>query len=409
MLSKVASKLKHEEHAAVPTTPTASSPTAVPAAVDDGDTKEDEKTFQEIAKTAVEIPEDRPGLDNEFDDIEDEKGKRDGRTEAEWALVEEKTKTDRNFLLPSEIAALATLKSRMDCSMFHDRMLYVCLFARKLDVSRTVELLHGHIKWKKAHGFDRPRRLSDVDQKLVDSAYSFATPNVRDSKGRGVMYIFMNRFFPDEYAPDAFFQNVVWSFEWTCHNIDLDIHRKGFTVIETIHGVSLRKNFAFGKTKAAMDKFMKEGFKYFPMRIASILVIEPGKILEVLLKIAKFFVKKKLLARVETLSKLELQSRVAPEDLLPEFGGTSTFDYAQLIAQIRAQEEGGHSTQDAAQAPAQPAQPTTTPSQAAVPPPIHTTPPSTPKVSPVESTPPSSPQTSSPPVTPSASLLPHAQ
>jgi len=270
--------------------------------------------------------------------------------------------------------------------MFDDRTLYVCLFARKLDVSRTVELLKGHLKWKKDHNLDRPRRLSDIDTKLVDAAYSFANPDVRDNKGRGVMYIFMNRFFPDNYTDDAFLQNVVWSFEWTCQNIDFDIHRKGFTVIESIDGVSIRKNMAFGKKKAILDKFMKEGFKYFPMRIASILVIEPGKVLEILLKIAKFFVKKKLLARVETLHKADLLSRVASAELLPYFGGTSTFDYAQFIAQIRAQESGGAVASSSSSFPSNLTVTTT----------------------PVASTPPSSPKSSSsPPSTPSATLLPH--
>lgn len=147
-------------------------------------------------------------------------------------------------------------------------------------------------------------------------------------------------------------------------------------------------DLAVGKKKAAMDKFMKEGFKYFPMRIASILVIEPGKILEVLLKIAKFFVKKKLLARVETLSKAELQSRVAPAELLPEFGGTSTFDYAQLIAQIRAQEGTA---------------PPAGPLSVSVPPTANV---STPTGSPPAS--PSAAPASPMPVSPSESLLPHA-
>jgi len=201
----------------------------------------------------------------------------------------------------------------------------------------------------------------------------------------------MNRFVPDDYAEDAFLQNVVWSFEWTCQNIDLDVHRKGFTVIETIDGVSIRKNIAFGKKKAVMDKFMKDGFKYFPMRIASILVIEPGKVLEFLLKIAKFFVKKKLLARVEMLSKTELQSRVAPSELLPYFGGTSTFDYHQFIAQIRAQESGRPGP------------------AAAVSSSSSSSPPLTVTTTPMASTPPPSPKTTaSPPTSPSAALLPHA-
>jgi len=80
---------------------------------------------------------------------------------------------------------------------------------------------------------------------------------------------------------------------------------------------------------------MKTGLQYFPMRLQSILVVEPGKIIKALLKIAKFFVKMKLLKRVECVTRAELQEKVGIQNLCPEFGGTNVFDYRGFLANLR--------------------------------------------------------------------------
>lgn len=275
--------------------------------------------------------------DTDFDDLPEEKGKRDGRTEEEWQLIEEHTKNDPDFLLESEKKALEALKSQYpDITsnvLFNDKILLVFLFTRKLDLARTAELLEGHVKYRQANNLSTPLTLDDVDAKLVHSGYSYVDPSGRDKQGRGVMYIRMNLYFPGDYATNSLVKHSVWAFQHLCKTVPLDVHRKGFTVVESISGISIRKNIAFGESKKCADKFMKEGLQFFPMRIASILVVEPGRIINALLGMAKFFVKKKVLQRVECVSKEQILERFDPALLVTEFGGSKVFDYHAYIAQ----------------------------------------------------------------------------
>lgn len=275
--------------------------------------------------------------------------KRDGRTLAEWQEVDEKTRTDRNFLLASEIAALVQLKELYEIAnhpFFDDKTLLVFLFARKLDLYRTAQLLTGHLQWRQAHNMLRPRRVEDCDPKLLAARCTWTHPGIRDREGRGITYHFMGRY--KDLSEDAVIQSTVWNFEHLVQDEPLDCHRKGFTIIESIEGMSFKdsllgtfpSSLQGGRTKKA-KKFMKSGIQYFPMRIQSVIVVEPGRILASLLGIAKFFVKAKVLNRIECLTQKQLQDRIGMANLITDFGGTCEFDYEEYLENMRRLEAFG--------------------------------------------------------------------
>jgi len=263
----------------------------------------------------------------------------DPRTDEEWKSILEACKSDPNYIHPKESQALAKLKEQYPDVALHpfwnkypkDKALYAFLFARKLDVARTADVLKEHLSWRKTHGFMEEVRISQVNQKMLDSAYAFHVPGKRDFQGRGVCYIFMNRFKPKEYQKGSMARMQIWYFEHHLRTEPLDCFRFGFTYIEDISGVGMSNM----QSDKAEQKQTTEMLEIFPLRIRSILVVEPGVIIRALLKIAKFFVKKKILQRVECVKRGDLLERMSPESLLTDFGGAVKFDFREYIDDIR--------------------------------------------------------------------------
>jgi len=266
----------------------------------------------------------------------------DPRTDEEWAAIEKVCKSDPYYIHPKEAQALSTLKEKFPEVALHsfwnrypkDKALYAFLFARKLDVARTADVLKEHLAWRHDHGFMDEIKASHLDPKLRDSGFAFHTPGKRDSRGRLICYIFMGKFKPKEYSKGAMAKVQIWTFEHLLKTEPLDAFRFGFTYVEDISGAGL-SNIQTDKAEQKQTVAMLE---IFPFRIRSILVVEPGIIVRTLMRIAKFFVKKKVLQRVECVKRAELLNYMAADQLITEFGGTYKFDFQEYLRKVLAQE-----------------------------------------------------------------------
>jgi len=261
----------------------------------------------------------------------DQKIQPDPRTDEDWANILKACRSNPNYIHPKEAQALASLKERYPELALHefwnrfpkDRALYAFLFSRKLDVARTADLLKEHLTYRHDHGFMQEIKPSELDQNVVSSGYAYHVPFKRDMQGRCVMYLFMGRYKPKEYGKGAMPKIQVFLFDYLIRHEGLDCFRFGFTYVEDISGVGLSN---MSQDKAEQKQMMKM-MEIFPLRIRSILVVEPGIIIRALMRIAKFFVKKKIIQRVECIKREELFTRITAENLIEAWGGKIKFDF----------------------------------------------------------------------------------
>jgi len=261
----------------------------------------------------------------------------DPRTDEDWAAIQKACKEDPHYIHPKEAQALKELKEKFSDVSLHsfwdrfpkDKACYAFLFARKLDVARTASVMKEHMQWRRDHCYLEGVRLSQLDPKMMQSAFAYHTPGKRDSHGRLISYIFMARFKPKEYSKGAMNKVQIWTFDHMLKTEPIDAFRFGFTYVEDLAGAGL-SNIQNDK---AEQKQMMQMLEIFPLRIRSILVVDPGIILRTFLRIAKFFVKKKILQRVECVKRVDLLDRIPADSLITEFGGNYKFDFSAYMAE----------------------------------------------------------------------------
>ena len=108
----------------------------------------------------------------------------------------------------------------------------VFLFARKLDIKRTVDLLtsykvRNHLKilkfinkifvknWRKEIGIENRVKFSEVNIEILKSQYAWNIHGMRDKEGRGIVYFLPSRFKPAGYTIDEMLKHALWTFEWS--------------------------------------------------------------------------------------------------------------------------------------------------------------------------------------------------
>jgi len=231
----------------------------------------------------------------------------------------------RDRISKREHQVLQSLKEHPITQGLDDRYLMIFLFGRKLNLTRTIELLTLNRKFLEEHDYvNRQLKVEDLNQELIQTMYSFTVPGCRDLQGHYVGYIIPARVFLKRYTVKE--QLDVFMFHWGRFLLEpLDGHRKGFIFVEDLANMSL-SNFD-SKNGAELNKAVQN---HFPIRIAGILILNPGAIIKVLLKIAKLFVKKKILQRVSTITLNDLDKYIEKSQLLDLFGGSVHYDFEEF-------------------------------------------------------------------------------
>jgi len=242
------------------------------------------------------------------------------------------TGNPRDRLTLKEYEILQEIKKLKVAEDFSDKVLMIFAFSRKLDVKRTAELLENNNKWMKENGYNwkDPVQLSQLNDKLLRTMYSFFTPGARDKAGHGIGYIMPARVYLKDFTLKEHFNMFVFFVQKIYEEETLDAHRVGFIYIEDIKGVGL-KNFDM-KSGKQLNLAIQNNF---PQRIKGIYIVNPGFVVKGLMAIARLFLKKKILDRVRLINKPEdLLNLVDKDQLITYFGGTLEFSFEDMINSI---------------------------------------------------------------------------
>ena len=238
----------------------------------------------------------------------------------------------------AENECLQKLKERPIAQGLSDKMLMIFVLGRKLDVDRAEKLLSNHLAWKKTNNLDRLITPEDLCPALdmLNNPFSFWDEQCVDKQGRGVVYLYPARFpKPGVMTLEDNYKLVLYVFQRNIFQ-PLSWHRKGVCYVESLEGFSL-SHVDSKQQKQAQEIYENN----FPVRIQSILVVDPPArpLVKLLLKIAKKFMKAKIVARVQILTKAEVTEYIDADQLIEQFGGTRQFDIAKWKASLEIQHE----------------------------------------------------------------------
>jgi hypothetical protein len=164
--------------------------------------------------------------------------------------------------------------------------------------------------------------------------YSWTLEDRLGKEGHGIAYIIMRKFIPTKLTLEDNIRFIVWFFERAFARLPLRAWRQGTIYIEDLNGVGM-KNMGSNKDQKALQNAITNAL---PLRISKIFIVNPGWIFKVLIKIAKWIMKAKIVKRVEVVDQKTLLEKVPKECVLTEFGGEYKFSYDEWIAQVAKEE-----------------------------------------------------------------------
>jgi len=219
-----------------------------------------------------------------------------------------------------------------------DAFLARFLFARKLDVTRALEMLKNHIAWREKFKIDTdfdPQRFRPFFQ----SGMTLWSPMAKDRQGRAVSYLLPRNVNPKLF--EDLHAYVQYSYYCTDVMLDSDISfmREGMIIIEDFNGTNF-KTFSSMMGKADMKEMFNNVQDNIPARIRGIFLLDPPWYVRFLIALVKPFMKQKMKKKITCLSSSELTKYVAEENLLQEYGGTLQFDYFAWVEELMQKRPG---------------------------------------------------------------------
>jgi len=226
----------------------------------------------------------------------------------------------KDELFEDEYSEFLKLKELPIAAEFSDRFLMACLFARKLDLKRTEEMLQKNKAWRDENGYSSLPAWDSLNKKMLeDGKFALKIPGCRGKNGEGIIYVKMGNMVPS--AHEDFPENCV---KWTVWNgmhgglwDSMDYFRNGIMMVADLSGMgwdNVDLNVQKRISSALLDNF--------PMRTCKILIINPPWILNAFLSGMSLFIKKKVMERIYVLEKPEdLLVHIEKDYLLQEYGG----------------------------------------------------------------------------------------
>jgi len=175
------------------------------------------------------------------------------------------------------------------CQNFSDEFIMSCLFSRKMDVPRTIELLKKSVQWRKENNFTEIPKFDDIPSQFWTLIHHI--PCSRDKAGRSIRYTHPAAIHPNvhPWVPHTFKIALTWYHYVGMFTDGIDGIRNGFHVINNLDSLGW-KNFDIDlqKHNAALVS------ETFPILIRRISILNPPAIFNALWKIMKIFAKKKI-------------------------------------------------------------------------------------------------------------------
>lgn len=280
---------------------------------------------------------------------------------------------------PQELEALDELKKHPSARGYTDKYLMVFLFARKLDIARTIFLLdinkasvvlflflffaavvfpfsrnffpspkhclfhfsdppspsecdrNDRQDWRARYGFLEPVPFHTLNMDLVRRMWAFTMPGARDKQGHGIFYLLPNNFEPRRYTVAEHRAFFVWLWEYFYGQETMDFHRNGIVIIEDMTRCGLR-NFDYQSMKELIAIYQN----HFPGRIKQVLLVNPPRPIRFVVKLVKLlWSKSKVMQRILFLDSLErVKTFVDPTQLVTRLGGSLPYDHVQWMEQM---------------------------------------------------------------------------
>jgi len=247
-------------------------------------------------------------------------------------LLKFSTQPIEEELFPHEIEALNILKQNKIAKFFNDRFLAGCLFSRKLDIARTVKMLKSNLKWRLANSYEKIPKWDDIDKSILDPGFALTIPGARSKEGNSILYCRLGRMIPSELGKNylkTVIEFIIWNNSIGTFLDGMDYHRNGLIFIADLQGVGWKNidiNLQRKVNSAMMDNF--------PMRIQKVFILHPPSIINAVIACARVFVKKKIMDRIQIVTKEQLLDHIDADQLWSELGGTVDYSIEQMIESI---------------------------------------------------------------------------
>jgi len=235
----------------------------------------------------------------------------------------------REQLFPQEWQALQDLKTNYEiCKNYSDEFLMACLFARKLDLIRTHNLLQQNMRWRKENGFLTIPKLSEINQEVF-SMWGYV-PGARSKEGTGILYFHLVEMGKEPFTANNIIKFLVWHNFVGGFSEGMDFYRNGVFI--------LRDMGQFTWKHVDVDIMKKVNTMWtdnFPTRVKKFIALDPPAIFEALKKIARTFMKKKMTDRFTTDSRKSIGKLVDKDQLIESFGGNLPHSAAQQYETLK--------------------------------------------------------------------------
>ena len=243
-------------------------------------------------------------------------------------------------LTAEEIAALKELKKRVPelVEGRTDSFLMKFLWARKLDISRAIEVLEAHLKWREEWQLDK----LDVDavEAYLRSGVSYWVPGLYSREGYSATFIVPRKLDLDVWQKHGTqgMLHATYFVTDLAGDHDIDIARQGTVVVFDFSGASWTDllRAVQGEGNFDLSKLIDSGQNHMPSRVRDVILLNAPWWIRMLLGIVKPLLKSNLRKKIHSCKSSELPNYFTPENIPAEWGGERKFDLNQWTDDILA-------------------------------------------------------------------------
>jgi len=234
-------------------------------------------------------------------------------------------------LFPSELEALKQMKSNYSiCKNFSDEFIVASLLLRKLNLFRTNVFLEEHVKFRQVNNVTRIPRFSEINKEL----FKFYTLpfGVRCKNGSAPFILNCNLLYPNKepYTLTSIIEFLTWFYTVGIFSQGMDIFRNGRTEIMELDGLGW-KNCDYDWYKKVINCLQEK----LPCRVRQIICVNAPSFIGALFKLARLFMKEKLLNRAGVMKAQDISQLFTEQDLPKQFQGNYEITFERQIELLK--------------------------------------------------------------------------
>jgi hypothetical protein len=245
-------------------------------------------------------------------------------------------------LTSEELAALKEMKKRVPelCEGRSDSFLMKFLWARKLDISRAIEVLEAHLKWREEWQLNKLD--TDAVETYLSSGLSYWIPGLYSRQGYSPTFIVPRKLDLDVWQKHGSKGMLHATYYVTdmAGDHDIDIARQGTMVVIDFAGASWSDllRAVQGDGNFDLSKLIDSGQNHMPSRVRDVILLNAPWWIRMLLGIVKPLLKSNLRKKIHSGKTSDLVNYFTPENIPVEWGGERKFNpeqFAQDVIQSR--------------------------------------------------------------------------